>query len=259
MADDTEGRVRRLQDVLLAACEGQRGPADNAVYVELRRAMMRDPALKPLLPAFVVKHRDLGHLWPFLKDLDSSWEPRRQHVRDAMTPLFDHLEASGASVDAVTSDVLQTFGAGGVYAVWQRALQRRLADPEGAITGARTLLETVCRHVLDERGVTYAETLDLPVLMKMTAEQLNIAPSRHSEVVFKRILGSVASLVDGIGSVRDRIGDAHGYGKRPVRPSAHHAQLAVNLAGAAAIFIVETWEARIEEDFLDLIDDSKGG
>jgi hypothetical protein len=31
------------------------------------------------------------------------------------------------------------------------------------------------------------------------------------------------------------------------------------MAGAAATFIIETWEARVEDDFLDLIDESKGG
>lgn len=37
-------------------------------------------------------------------------------------------------------------------------------DPEGAITAARTLLETVCKHILDERGVDYEADADLPAL-----------------------------------------------------------------------------------------------
>jgi hypothetical protein len=257
--DDTEGRVRLLQDVLLGACEGQRGSDSDATYVELRRVMMRDPVLKPLLPGFVLRHRDLGHLWPYMKDVDPRWEPRRQHVRDAMTPLFDHLDASGAPVDAVTSDVLKNFDAESVLADWNKALARRHSDPEGAITSARTLLETVCKHVLDKRGVEYADSADLPALMRTTAEELRLAPSQHSEEAFKRILGGAMSVVEGLGSLRNKIGDAHGRGARPVKPSARHAQLAVNMAGAAATFIVETWKARVEEDFLDQADASKGG
>ncbi len=30
--------------------------------------------------------------------------------------------------------------------------ERRLNDPEGAITAARTLLETVCKHMRDDAG-----------------------------------------------------------------------------------------------------------
>ncbi|MGC9949723.1 MAG: hypothetical protein ABSF64_25425 [Bryobacteraceae bacterium] len=34
--------------------------------------------------------------------------------------------------------------------LWRKALDRRHEDPEGAITAARTLLESVCKHILDE-------------------------------------------------------------------------------------------------------------
>ena len=155
--------------------------------------------------------------------------------------------------------LLQGLETAGVYAVWQKALERRHRDPAGTITSARTLLETVCKHVLDERGIAYSQTLDLPVLMKMTVEQLDLAPTGTSEIAFKRMLGSAASVVEGLCAPRNKIDDSLGHGKRPVKPSARHAQLAANMAGAAALFIVETWETRVEEDFLDMIDDSKGG
>jgi hypothetical protein len=144
----------------------------------------------------------------------------------------------------------------GVSAIWQKALEGRHTDPEGVITSARTLLEQVCRHVLEERGIAYSETLDLPVLMNMTIEQLDLAPAGASETAFKRMLGSAASVVEGLCSLRN---DGLGDRKRRVKPSARHAQLAANMAGAAALFIVEAWETRVEEDFLEMIDDSKGG
>jgi hypothetical protein len=257
--EDAEGRARLLQTVLLRACEGHRGPADAHAYIELRRVMRRDPELERRLPEFVLAHRDLPHLWSYIKDIDPKWEPRRKHVRDALAPLFDHLQAVGARGETKASEALKSLDAESVYAVWQKALERRHSDPEGAIACARTLLETVCKHVLDERDITYSETLDLPVLVKMTAEQLNLAPTHHSETAFKRILVGAASVIEGLGSLRSRIDEAHGHGRRPARPVARHAQLAVGMAGAAATFIIETWEARVEDDFLDLIDESKGG
>jgi hypothetical protein len=39
-----------------------------------------------------------------------------------------------------------------VSEMWHKALDRRTDDPDGAITAARTLLETVCKHILDELG-----------------------------------------------------------------------------------------------------------
>jgi len=52
-------------------------------------------------------------------------------------------------------------------------LERRATDPEGAITAARTLLETVCKHILDEKGEPYEDGIPLPKLY-------NTAVAAHS-------------------------------------------------------------------------------
>jgi hypothetical protein len=122
-------------------------------------------------------------------------------------------------------------------------LDRRLSDPEGAITVARTLLETVCKRILDELSITYTDKEDLPKLYAMAAKVLNLAPDQHSEEPIKAILGGAMNLVNGIGTLRNRLSDSHGRGGKPVRPSPRHASLAVNLAGGVATFLVETyWE-----------------
>jgi len=37
-------------------------------------------------------------------------------------------------------------------------MERRISDPEGAITAARALLESACKHVLDELQAPYPTT-----------------------------------------------------------------------------------------------------
>ena len=59
--------------------------------------------------------------------------------------------------------------------------------------------------------------------------------------MFRQILGGVTAVVEGLGALRNRLSDAHGKGPKPARPSDRHAQLAVNLAGALATFLIETW------------------
>lgn len=236
-------QARFLENILVAACEG--ATQHSGMYQQLRSMLMGDAVLKPLLPDFVRTCRDLNHFWGYIKSVSPKWAPRRQHVRDAMTPVLDHLEgANRAPVDAVASDVLQKFDADGVHIFWEKALARRHTDPDGAITSARTLLETVCKRILDEAGEKYSDKDDLPALYKGVANKLNIAPSQHTEDAFKRILGGATSVVEGLGSLRNKIGDAHGQGGKPIRPVARHAQLAVNLAGTVATFLIETWMAR---------------
>jgi hypothetical protein len=47
-----------------------------------------------------------------------------------------------------------------------------------------------------------------------------------------------------LAAIRNRVGDAHGQGRRPVKPKSRHAELAVNLAGTMASFLVSTWMDR---------------
>ena len=114
----------------------------------------------------------------------------------------------------------------------------------GAITAARTLLESVCKTILDDLGVHYASKDDLPALYRKTAEALTLAPSEYGDEAIRRILGGITTAVEGVGSLRNRHGDAHGQGRAVYRLSERHSTLVVNLAGALALFLVQTFEER---------------
>lgn len=247
LPDSDLDRVKLLEGILVGAATSGGGSMDNQTYTEIRTAFLQNHALKPLVPSFIRTCRDLSQFRSHTQRIDAHWAGRRTYIHAELTPLFDHLEgANSKPVDAAISEVLTRFDEAGVQAAWQRALDRRYTDPEGAITAARTLLETVCKHILDEGGPDY-DGDDLPALYAKTAAQLNIAPSQHTEQAFKRILGGATSVVEGLGSLRNKIGDAHGQGKRPVKPSPRHAQLAVNMAGAMATFLLDTLLARIPD------------
>ncbi len=129
--------------------------------------------------------------------------------------------------------------------MWSKAIARRDTDPEGAITIARTLLETVTKHILDECNEAYSDKDDLPKLYSNVAKLLNLAPNQHSEEPVKMIMGGAINLVNGIGKLRNRLSDAHGRaGKLPAKPSSRHASLAVNTAGAIATFLIETYQEK---------------
>ena len=158
--------------------------------------------------------------------------------------MLDALEASSARpVDEVATETLTMLDADHVADLWQKALDRRQRDPEGAITAARTLLESVCKLILDDLAIPYSDD-DLPKLYGKVASALALAPSDYTEDAFKQILGGCWSVVNGLGTLRNRLSDSHGQGAKPVRPAARHAALAVNLAGAMAEFLVTTWPGR---------------
>jgi hypothetical protein len=92
------------------------------------------------------------------------------------------------------------------------------ADQDGAITAARTMLESVYKHICDERGMTYESGWDLNRLYKAAASAMSIAPDQHSEQVIKQILSGVTSVVGDLADLRNSMSDAHGRGKRSVGP-----------------------------------------
>lgn len=237
---DPMEQATMLESIMTAAATD--GSPDNRLYEHLRRNFMLDDNLKNLLPPFVRAHRNLSTFRSWTQKQSGQWQPRRDLIAAGFTPLMDYLEGRGRMPgDTTVSDALQSFDAEGVHTVWTKAMSRRFSDPEGAITVARTLLETVCKRICDENGVTYADKDDLPKLYSLAAASLNLAPSQHAEEPIKAILGGAMNLVNGIGTLRNRLSDAHGRGgPLPVKPSPRHASLAVNMAGTMATFLVET-------------------
>ncbi|WP_043661505.1 abortive infection family protein [Nocardia thailandica] len=123
---------------------------------------------------------------------------------------------------------------------WNAALDKVVSDPEGAITAARTTLESVCKHICDERGVAYDDGGDLAKLYKAAAASMDIAPDRYTEQTIKQILSGVATVVNGLAAMRNSLSDSHGRGKTSVRPAPRHAKLAVNAGFAVAGFLIDT-------------------
>lgn len=212
-------------------------------YPKARQYFLSQSELQDKVPAFVRRCRDLSQFWQWIKYEKGTYAERRQLIWEAFRPLLDYLESNERlPAGAAIATALEKFDSQHVHAAWQKALDRRANDPEGAITAARTLLETVCKHILDDAGIQYARNLDLPQLWNLTAEQVNLAPHQHQEHVFKAILGNCQAVVSNIAAIRNKVGDAHGHGRNPVKPKPKHAELVVNLAGTMASFLVQTWE-----------------
>ena len=134
-----------------------------------------------------------------------------------------------------------------INAEWQKALSRKTIDPEAAITTARTLLETVFKYILDKSGEEYSKNIDIVELYKKTTKILNMAPDSHQEPVFLQILNGVKSVVLGLASLRNQLGDAHGKSKIHYKPLERHSEFAVNLSGSVALFLYRTYDEQSQK------------
>jgi hypothetical protein len=237
-------KLATLQNMLVSYSRYESGNVDAAEFKSLRDELLQNPTIRVKLPRFVLVHRDFRQFWSFIKHQSASYEGRRMYICSEFAPVLDFVEHAGSPADEVVSGILSRLDAENVHRAWTRALDRRSEDPEGTITLARTLVETVCKCILDEEHVPYDEGTELPKLYRLTAGILHLAPNQHSEQIFKQILGGCQAVVEGLGAMRNKLSDAHGKGKSPARPDARHAELAANLAGAMATFLIESWKGR---------------
>ncbi|WP_394838696.1 abortive infection family protein [Pendulispora rubella] len=235
--------IETFRNTLVSRATG--GGGDDRTYALARRALLDDPELAHVTPRWVRSCRNLSDFWGMIQPKFGRYHERRDWLRVEMEPIFNVLEGRPPRpADESITERLRDSGAAYVHEMWEKALARREQDPDGAITLARTLLEEVCRFVLDEEGETYDEKAELPKLYGLAAKKLMLAPSQHTEDIVKRILGGCHSIVEGLGALRSRLGDAHAKGRTGAHAAPRHAAFAVNVAGAAASFILETYEYR---------------
>lgn len=240
-------QAETLQNLLVSRATG--GEESEEDYVRLRRSILAETKLDAAIPRFLKTCRSLAQFWQFIKFDHGGYADRRKFLWEQFRPLLDAIERVGdLPSDPIISLGIGAIDAKHVHEAWAKALERRIDDPEGAITMARTLLESVCKHILESSGENYDENPEINRLYKLTSERLNIAPSQHTEQVFRQILGGCTAVVEGLGALRNRLGDSHGKGRASVKPAARHAELAVNLAGALSVFLLSTWDARGDTD-----------
>jgi Abortive infection C-terminus/Protein of unknown function (DUF3085) len=128
---------------------------------------------------------------------------------------------------------------------WRKASARLASDPDGAMTAARTFLETTCKLVLDETGVQFDPAAELPKLYSQAALKLGVGPATQTVQLFRSIFGAAHTVVNSVCALRNNFGDAHGKGKGSLTPSPAQASLAVNLAGSVGSFLLVTLESHL--------------
>lgn len=122
-------------------------------------------------------------------------------------------------------------------------------SPHISIGLAKELIETCCKSIFDERNEFYDKKWDLPKLMKETTKLLKLTPDdipneARAASSIKQILGSLSSVVQGIGEVRNEYGSGHGKDGKFIGLQPRHAKLAVGAASTLAIYLLETHEIK---------------
>ena len=87
-------------------------------------------------------------------------------------------------------------------------------DPALAIGTAKELIETVCKTILEARGIAFSKTAELPELVKTTAKTLELTPDNVPDKakaadIIKRLLSNLGSITQGVAELRNQHGTGH--------------------------------------------------
>ena len=127
--------------------------------------------------------------------------------------------------------------------LWEEAVDRVDADPNGALIAARRLLEATCRQVLDRTSHEISPSADLATLYNHASQALSVASSQQTQQTYKALFGAIYTIVQSVGELDNASGDAQGKPSHAYVSSISEAELAVNLTGTVCIFLLSALES----------------
>jgi hypothetical protein len=125
-------------------------------------------------------------------------------------------------------------------------------DPDLAIGTAKELVETTCKTILADYGLTANSGWDVTRLVKEARGVLKLVPedipdSAKGAETIKRMLSSLGQISQGIAELRNLYGTGHGKDGQFKGLGPRHARLVVGCATTLATFLFETHELRKEK------------
>lgn len=240
--------LEKFESILLDIATKEKTPEVMQQYSVLRKRLLGIVDIKKKLPEWVSTCRDGASFWEFIKLRHQTYVDRRIFIRESLNEAFLYAEnqENSFALDQLVFDSHLIFNSEHIQLEWKKAIERRSTDPDGAMTLAKTMLESVCKHILDELQIAYKDEKELTLqkLYKTVSKELKLSPSQHTENEFKKILGGCSSIIDGLASIRGLVSDAHGTGKIKYKIAQRHSVLAINSAFTLIIFLADTYKAR---------------
>ena len=156
-------------------------------------------------------------------------------------PLVEAIRSYAASLDLE-----------GLCSQIDRLAQAAENDPPLAVGTAKELVETICKTILEDRGVA-ADKEDMGKIVRAVSKELSLLPdtipnnAKGSDVI-RWVLSNLNQIAQGLAELRNLYGTGHGRSGRTRGIQPRHAKLAIGAATTLAVFLLET---HLERDLRD--------
>ncbi|MDE2827740.1 MAG: abortive infection family protein [Bacteroidota bacterium] len=151
----------------------------------------------------------------------------------------------GSQLVSRAHSVATTLGAEWMEDEIKRLREAIEQDPALAIGTAKEIVETCCKTILSDRGVSFTRKTDLPKLTKLLTRELKLVPEGISDEAkgaesIRLILRNLSALTHHLAKLRGLYGTGHGRDGKHRGLTPRHARLAVGAAVTFIEFMAET-------------------
>ncbi len=219
------------------------GSMSDEEYDNLRQELLDDPLIGGELPKYLYYCETPSQFRSFISnecgDESGRWSRRRDYIRDSFESIEEYIDSLPDNpLDKKLLEFTDELNVPIIKEEWTKAREKIYSDPGGAINTARSLLESVCKHILDKEGIEYTTSDSLTDLYRKVSDVYDFAPEDHRPQEYKRLFGGCSTIVSSLESIRNKEGDSHGKGEDWEVPSHLHAELSVNVSGSISLFLL---------------------
>ena len=162
--------------------------------------------------------------------------------------IIEALEGGTVAVSQTAEELKTKFSSDYLSRQIELMMQLQLTDPANAIGMAKELIESCCKTILDEKGITYTKNDDVPQLADKTLGVLNllpvdIGPNDRGADSIKAVLGNLRAIPTKLAELRNPFGTGHGKSASFQGVEVRHAKLAVGSSITFVDFVWSTYEA----------------
>lgn len=205
------------------------------------RSFFINSSYMPLLPTWLCISPNLAAIRRTAQGISSHYKERREWLNEELSPLYKAVQQFTTDILNGHTCILENLNSKTIMLHWGKMLSRLGHDPEGAVTMARTLLESELKLIAEKLDLQLGKNEDVPSLYKKIAVVMKLSADQHQEKMFKSLLGSCSGIVTSISEIRNSYSDAHGNTDKHYKIDERLARFAVHTSGSLCLFLCETF------------------
>lgn len=177
----------------------------------------------------------------------SRYDERYARIYQKCKSIMDRMDG-GSSVIAKTADSLKDkFSSEYMSQQIELMVSMQSTNPTNAIGMAKELIESCCKTILEDLGIVWSKTDDVPQLTNKTMDALNLLPASVQATdqgadAVKAVLGNLRAIPSKLAEIRNPFGSGHGKSASFQGLEERHAKLAVGSSITFVDFIWSTYE-----------------